>query len=113
MARPHALSIRGVHARSTRFLVIRAENFIITRRSELKVYGSFIVLALFLEQEREVVDGHERVWMRIAELATPTIKRLAVQPLGVGVLALSVEQEREVVDVYFHACDTNTVASCT
>ena len=49
---------------------------------------SLIKLLLLLEQGRETIDGPERVWMRIAELATTTVERLAVQTLGVVVLAL-------------------------
>ena len=47
-----------------------------------------VVLALILEQDREVADGVERTRMRIAELATTTVECLAIQRLRVGVLAI-------------------------
>ena len=50
------------------------------------------VLTLLPEQDREVVDRPERARMRIAELATTTVERLAVHRLGVSILALIYEQ---------------------
>ena len=62
------------------------------------VGSSLIELLLLLEKFFEVVVGDQRNWMRLAQLATTTVERLAVQRLGVGVLALIIEQDREIVD---------------
>eukprot|EP00964_Phaeocystis_antarctica_P092437 scaffold59458_cov64-Phaeocystis_antarctica.AAC.1 len=66
------------------------------RLAQQRLSGSEV--ALILQQQAEVVDGPERVWVPIAERLAQHLQRLAVQRLSGGEIALDLQQLAEVVD---------------